>query len=40
MMPHPSMKPVKMPGGRSVVLFSCYEYRNVMNSCFDLPLDS
>jgi len=31
MMPHPSMKPVKMPGGRSVVLFSCYEYRNVMN---------
>jgi len=31
MMPHPSMKPVKMPGGRSVVLFSCYEYANVMN---------
>jgi len=31
MMPHPSMRPVKMPGGRSVVLFSCYEYRNVMN---------
>lgn len=31
MMPHPSMKPVKMPLGRSVVLFSCYEYRNVMN---------
>lgn len=31
MMPHPSMKPVKMPRGRSVVLFSCYEYRNVMN---------
>ncbi len=30
-MPHPSMKPVKMPGGRSVVLFSCYEYKNVMN---------
>ena len=31
MMPHPSMKPVKMPRGRSVVLFSCYEYRHVMN---------
>ena len=30
-MPHPSMKPVKMPGGRSVILFSCYEYKNVMN---------
>jgi len=31
MMPHPTMRPVKMPGGRSVVLFSCYEYKNVMN---------
>jgi len=31
MMPDPSMQPVKMPGGRSVVLFSCYEYKNVMN---------
>ena len=31
MMPHQSMQPVKMPGGRSVVLFSCYEYRNVLN---------
>ncbi len=31
MMPHPSMQPVKMPGARSVVLFSCYEYKNVMN---------
>jgi Acetoacetate decarboxylase (ADC) len=31
MMPHPSMQPVRMPGGRSVVLFSCYEYNNVMN---------
>ena len=30
-MPHPSMQPVKMPGGRSVVLFSCYEYKKVMN---------
>ena len=29
-MPHPTMKPVKMPGGRSIVLFSCYEYKNVM----------
>jgi len=31
MMPDPSMQPVKMPRGRSVVLFSCYEYKNVMN---------
>ncbi len=31
MMPHPSMRPVKMPGRRSVVIFSCYEYKNVMN---------
>lgn len=31
MMPHPSMRPVKMPRGRAVVLLSCYEYRNVMN---------
>ncbi len=30
-MPQPSMKPVKMPGGRSVVLISYYEYKNVMN---------
>lgn len=30
-LPHPSMKPVKMPGGRAVVIFSCYEYKNVMN---------
>jgi hypothetical protein len=30
-LPHPSMQPVKMPGGRAVVLFSCYQYRNVMN---------
>ncbi len=29
MMPHPLMKPVRMPRGRSVVVFSCYEYRNV-----------
>ena len=31
MMPDPSMEPVKMYGGRSLVIFSCYEYRNVMN---------
>lgn len=31
MMPRPFMEPVKMPRGRSVVLFSCYEYKNVMN---------
>jgi hypothetical protein len=31
MLPHPSMRPVRMPRGRSVVLFSCYRYRNVMN---------
>jgi len=31
MMPHPSMRPVRMPGGRAVVLLSCYEYKKVMN---------
>ncbi|HSN53330.1 MAG TPA: acetoacetate decarboxylase family protein [Candidatus Sulfomarinibacteraceae bacterium] len=31
LLPHPSMEPVKMPGGRAVVLFSCYEYKRVMN---------
>lgn len=30
-LPHPSMKPVRMLGGRAVVIFSCYEYRAVMN---------
>lgn len=30
-LPHPKMKPVKMPGGRAVVIFSCYQYRDVMN---------
>lgn len=30
-LPHASMKPVRMPGNRAVVIFSCYEYRNVMN---------
>jgi len=28
---HSSMKPVRMPGNRAVVIFSCYEYKNVMN---------
>lgn len=31
MMPDPDMAPVKMLRGRSLVIFSCYEYRNVMN---------
>lgn len=31
MMPDPSMEPIKMLRGRSLVIFSCYEYRNVMN---------
>jgi len=31
MMPVSSMEPVKMFRGRSLVIFSCYEYRNVMN---------
>jgi hypothetical protein len=26
----PAIKPVRIPGGRSLVIFSCYEYRNVM----------
>jgi len=30
-MPHRLMKPVRMPRGRAVVIFSCYEYKNVMN---------
>jgi hypothetical protein len=30
-MPHPKVKPVKMPFGRAIVAFSCYEYKNVMN---------
>lgn len=29
-MPHPLIKPVKMTKGRSMVAFSCYEYKNVM----------
>lgn len=31
LLPHPEMKPVKMPRGRALVTFSCYEYRNVLN---------
>jgi hypothetical protein len=31
LLPHPTMEPVKMPGGRSVVLLSCYEYKCVYN---------
>lgn len=31
LMPHPSVKPLRMPGGRSVVALACYIYRNVMN---------
>jgi len=31
MMPDPTMEPVKMTKGRALVIFSCYEYRNVMN---------
>jgi hypothetical protein len=29
-LPHPTMHPVRMPGGRAVVIFSCYEYREVL----------
>jgi hypothetical protein len=31
MMPGPGMEPVRMLHDRSLVIFSCYEYRNVMN---------
>lgn len=31
LLPHPTMRPVSMPGQRAVVIFSCYEYRSVMN---------
>ncbi len=31
MMLHPRIKPIKMTRGRSLVAFSCYEYKNVMN---------
>lgn len=30
MMPHPSFQPVRMPGGRAAVAFSCYEYKQVL----------
>jgi len=30
MLPHPKMKPVRMPGGRALVTFSCYEYKKVL----------
>jgi len=29
-MPHPLVKPVRMPLGRSIVAFSCYEYKKVL----------
>lgn len=31
MLPHPQMKPVRMPRNRALVTFSCYEYKDVMN---------
>jgi len=31
LLPHSAMRPVRMPGNRAVVIFSCYEYRTVMN---------
>jgi hypothetical protein len=30
LMPHPLMKPVRMSGGRALVVFSCYVYRKVL----------
>jgi hypothetical protein len=30
MMPHPSIMPVRMTQGRTLVIFSCYEYRQVL----------
>jgi hypothetical protein len=30
-LPHPRLVPVRMPRGRALAVFSCYEYRNVMN---------
>lgn len=30
MLPHDKMKPVAMPKGRALVVFSCYEYKNVL----------
>lgn len=31
LLPHPSMEPVKMLNGRSLVALACYVYRNVLN---------
>ncbi len=31
LMPHPKIKPIRMTKGRSLVAFSCYEYKNVLN---------
>lgn len=30
LLPHPAMVPVRMPRGRALVAFSCYEYRQVL----------
>src|SRR4051794_23739281 len=30
LLPHPAMRPVRMTLGRSLVAFSCYEYKNVL----------
>lgn len=30
MMPHPEMKPVILKPGKAMVIFSCYEYKNVL----------
>ena len=30
MLPHPAMEPVSMGKGRALLVFSCYEYRNVL----------
>jgi len=29
-MPHPALQPVRMPRGRTLVIFSCYQYRKVL----------
>lgn len=31
LLPHPALKPIKMPRGRSLVVLACYIYRNVMH---------
>lgn len=30
LMPHPKLKPVRLPGGRAAVAFACYEYKQVL----------